>query len=53
MVTRRQDRWPIASSSCGRVLPKVNSAILSMLPRYLKWPNGETILFSPFIVTRN
>ena len=47
------DRFDVTMSSCGRVLRKVNTAILSMLPRYLKWPNGETILFSPFIVTHN
>ena len=53
--TSRQvaDRFDVTMSSCGRVLRKVNTAILSMLPRYLKWPNGETILFSPFIVTHN
>ena len=53
--TARQvaDRFDVTMSSCGRVLRKVNTAILSMLPRYLKWPNGETILFSPFIVTHN
>jgi len=44
--TSRQvaDRCDVTMSSCGRVLRKV-TAILSMLPRYLKWPNGETILF--------
>ena len=50
MVARLQDKWPIAGfdvtmSSCGRVLRKVNTAILSILPRYLKWPNGEIIFF--------
>ena len=45
--TSRQvaDRFDVTMSSCGRVLRRVNTAILSMLPRYLKWPNGETILF--------
>ena len=53
--TSRQvaDRLDVTMSSCRRVLRKVNTAILSMLPRYLKWPNGETTLFSPFIVTHN
>lgn len=48
--TSRQvaDHFNVTMSSCGRVLRKVNTAILSMLPGYLKWPNGETILFSQF-----
>lgn len=53
--TSRQvaNRFDVTMSSCGRVLQKVNTAILSMLPRYIKWPNGETILFSPFFVSHN
>ena len=39
------DRFDVTMSSCGRVQQKVNTAILSVLPRYLKWPNGENILF--------
>jgi len=44
--TTRQvaDRFDVTMSSCGRVLRKVNAAVLSMLPRYIKWPNGKTKL---------
>lgn len=37
------DRFNITMSSCGRVLLRVNSAVLSMRQRYIKWPNGEKI----------
>ena len=44
--TTRQvaDRFDVTMSSCGRVLRKVNAAVLSMLPCYIKWPNGKTKL---------
>lgn len=45
--TSRQvaDCFDVTMCSCGRVLRKVNTGILSMLPRYVKWLNGETIVF--------
>lgn len=45
--TTRQvaDRFNITMSSCGRVLRRVNCAVLSMCQRYIKWPNGKTITF--------
>lgn len=45
--TSRQvaDRLDATMGSCVRVLRKVNTTILSMIPRYHKWLNGETILF--------
>ena len=51
--TTRQvaDRFNITMSSCGRVLQRVNSAVLSMRQRYIKWPNGKTIVFILFIHT--
>jgi len=51
--TTRQvaDRFNITMSSCGRVLQRVNSAVLSMRPRYIKWPNGKTIVFILYIHT--
>ena len=44
--TTRQvaDRFDVTMSSCGRVLRRVNAAVLSMLPCYIKWPNGKTKL---------
>lgn len=51
--TMRQvaDRFNITMSSCGRVLQRVNSAVLSMRKRYIKWPNGKTIVFILYIHT--
>ena len=51
--TTRQvaDRFNITMSSCGRVLQRVNSAVLSMRQRYIKWPNGKAIVFILYIHT--
>jgi len=43
------DRFNITMSSCGRVLRRVNSAVLSMRQRYIKWPNGKAIVFILYI----
>ena len=51
--TTRQvaDRFNITMSSCGRVQQRVNSAVLSMRQRYIKWPNDKTIVFILYIHT--
>ena len=45
--TTRQvaDRFNVTMSSCGRILRRVNTALLSLRSRYLKWPNGKTVLY--------
>lgn len=53
--TTRQvaDRFGITMSSCGRILHRVNSAVLSLRSRYLKWPNSNAVLtFLPFNVLK-
>lgn len=51
-VRQVADRFNITVSSWGRVLQRVNSAVLLMHQRYIKWSkNGKTIVFILYIHT--
>ena len=37
------DRFDVTMSSCARVLRRVNTALLTLRQRYIKWPNGKPV----------